>query len=70
VIEGLDTEFRFEGIYSQFERGEASPLDGSRTARIEEREGFGMTAVSLVDGVLPDAAWLRYEIQYGHYVLL
>lgn len=69
-IEGLPNEHRFEALYSQFERGEASPLDASRKARIEERDGFGMTEVMLRDGVLPDAAWLRYEAVYGDYVLV
>lgn len=70
MIDGLHGEYRFEGIYSQFERGEASPLDSSWMARIEEREGFGMTEVMLRDGVLPDAAWLRYEVAYGEYVMV
>ncbi len=70
VIEGLDNAFRFEGIYSQFERGEASPLNASWMARIEEREGFGMTEVMLRDGILPDAAWFRYEVAHGDYVLV
>lgn len=70
MIDGIENEHRFEGMFSQFERGEASPLDASRRARMEEREGFQLSSVKVVDGVLPDAAWLRYEVPYGDYVLV
>ena len=70
MIHGIENEHRFEGMYSQFERGEQSPLDASRKARMEEREGFQLSSVKVVDGVLPDAAWLRYEVPYGDYVLV
>lgn len=70
MVDGLHSEFRFEGIYSQFERGEASPLDAAWMARIEERVGFGMTEVMLRDGIFPDAAWFRYEVPHGDYALL
>lgn len=70
MIDGIENEHRFEGMFSQFERGEASPLDASRRARMEEREGFQLSSVKVVDGVLPDAAWTRYEVPYGDYVLV
>lgn len=70
MIDGLHGELRFEGIYSQFEPGEASPLDAAWMARIEERVGFGMTEVMRRDGILPDAAWFRYEVPYGDYALV
>ena len=70
MIEGLENEDRFEGVFSQFERGEASPLDASRKARMEEREAFQLSSVKVVDGVLPDAAWMRYEVPYGDYALV
>ena len=70
MIDGIENGHRFEGLYSQFERGEASPLDASRKARIEEREGFQLSSVKVVDGVLPDAAWMRYEVLYGDYGLV
>ena len=70
MIEGLENEDRFEGLFSQFERGEQSPLDASRKARMEEREGFQLSSVNVVDGVLPDAAWTRYEVPYGDYALV
>ena len=57
-------------MFSQFERGEQSPLDASRKARMEEREGFQLSSVKVVDGVLPDAAWTRYEVLYGDYALV
>lgn len=70
MIEGLENEDRFEGMFSQFERGEQSPLDASWKARMEEREGFQLSSVKVVDGVLPDAAWTRYEVPYGDYALV
>ena len=70
MIDGIEKEHRFDGLYSQFERGEASPLDASRMARIEEREGFQLSSVKVVDGVLPDAAWMRYEVLHGDYALV
>lgn len=70
MIEGIENEHRFEGMFSQFERGEQSPLDASRKARMEEREGFQLSSVKVVDGVLPDAAWTRYEVLYGDYALV
>ena len=70
MIDGIENDDRFAGLYSQFERGEASPLDASRKARIEEREGFQLATVKVVDGVLPDAAWMRYEVLHGDYALV
>ncbi|PZU15219.1 MAG: hypothetical protein DI591_10850 [Citromicrobium sp.] len=69
-IEGLENEDRFGGVFSQFERGEASPLAASGMARMEEREGFQLRKVKVVNGILPDAAWMRYEVPYGDYVLV
>ncbi|WP_156522826.1 hypothetical protein [Erythrobacter neustonensis] len=70
VIAGLEDLIRFDAMYSQFDRREPSPLNNSYMARIEERDRYSMAIATLINGVLPDAAWLRYEAVAGDYALV
>lgn len=70
LIEGVDFIAGYDGCFSQFDRKSASPADASIMARMEERAALDMEQVTLMDGVLPDIAWTKYEVPAGDYVLV